>query len=46
MKFVCLNAKEPKVGVRTCVLDDLKKECEIKICKVGKPMVFTRLRSK
>ena len=41
MKFVCFNTKEPKVGVRIDVLDDLKKECEIKICKVGESMVFT-----
>ena len=40
MKFVCFNTKEPKVGVVYDVLDDLKKECEIKICKVGEPMVF------
>ena len=40
VKFVCFNTKEPKVGVVYDVLDDLKKECEIKICKVGEPMVF------
>lgn len=40
MKFACFNTKEPKVDVRLDVLDDLKKECEIKICEVGEPMVF------
>lgn len=40
VKFVCFNTKEPKVGVVYDVLDDLKKECEIKLCKVGEPMVF------
>lgn len=40
VKFVCFNIKEPKVGVVYDVLDDLKKECEIKLCKVGEPMVF------
>lgn len=41
MKFVGFNTKEPKVGVKLDVLDDLKKECEIKICEVGESMVFT-----
>ena len=40
MRFVGFNTKEPKVSVRLDVLDDLKKECEIKLCKVGEPMVF------
>ena len=41
MKFVDFNPKEPKVSNRYGnILDDLKKECEIKICKDGEPMVF------
>ena len=41
MKFVCFNLKQPKVNNSYGnILDDLKKECEIKICKVGEPMVF------
>lgn len=37
VKFVCFNTKEPKVGVVYDVLDDLKKECEIKICNSEPP---------
>ena len=41
MKFVGFNLKESKVSNRYGnILDDLKKECEIKLCKVGEPMVF------
>ena len=41
MKFVCFNTKEPKVGVVYDVLDDLGKECELKVCSVGHGLVFT-----
>lgn len=41
VKFVGFNTKDPKVDVKLCILDDLKKDCEIKVCIVGKQMVFT-----
>lgn len=40
MKFVHYDAKNPKKGVNRNSHGDLKKECEIKICAVGREMVF------
>ena len=42
MKFVDFNPKEPKVSNRYGnILDDLGKECELKVCSVGHGLVFT-----
>ena len=42
MKFVGFNLKEPKVNNSYGnILDDLGKECELKVCSVGHGLVFT-----
>ena len=42
MKFVGFNLKEPKINNNYGkVLDDLGKECELKVCSVGHGLVFT-----
>ena len=42
MKFVGFNLKEPKVNNNYGnILDDLGKECELKVCSVGHGLVFT-----
>ena len=42
MKFVGFNLKQPKVNNSYGnILDDLGKECELKVCSVGHGLVFT-----
>ena len=42
MKFVGFNLKQPKVNNSYGnILDDLGKECELKVCSVGQGLVFT-----